>query len=110
MQIFIVPHSEYIRGNAILIDIVIGIFFIVCGCYFAEHEENSFIGTLLPWTRHDESNKDKTQTLAGKLFVLAGFIYIINIFILDMWVNAAAIILAVVIPVIYSFILYKNGV
>ena len=96
-------------GNAILIDIVIGLFLIICGCYIAEQEEDYIVGIIMPWTQHDESNKDKTQILAGRLFVTAGFIYLINIFILKIWVNIIAITAAILIPVIYSFINYKKG-
>ncbi len=91
--------------------VFIGAVFIVVGNYMPKCKQNYTIGIKLPWTLNDEENWNKTHRMAGKLWVIAGFIVMLcmlaptnvmaTIFIIILFV-------AVIAPTIYSYLLYRN--
>lgn len=90
---------------------VIGLLFIVIGNYFGKIRSNYFVGIKVPWTLANEEVWNKTHRLGGKLFILAGF----GMLIMDLLPSAArlplflAIIIAIVVlPIVYSYFLYKK--
>jgi len=86
-----------------------GILFVVLGNLLGKVTRNFFVGIRTPWTLASEEVWLRTHRLAGKLFVVAGFVVTANALIgFKLWVMIAAIGLAAVIPVVYSYILYKR--
>jgi uncharacterized membrane protein len=86
----------------------IGVLLILIGNYLGKVRQNYFIGIKTPWTLDNERVWNKTNRLAGWLFVGAGIIIILEA-IVRLWVapvSFAAIGIAVVIPVIYSYLFY----
>lgn len=88
-------------------NILVGIVFIAVGNYLPKNKQNYTVGIKLPWTLDDEENWNKTNRLSGYLFVICGIIFIVNAFFLSI-LPLIITILAVVIPAIYSYILYKQ--
>jgi len=69
----------YGRGRALHNDIVgpgvtagIGILFIILGTSWANSRQNWFVGLRHPWTLEDPEVWQKSQRLAGWMFVLGG--------------------------------------
>ena len=89
--------------------LLMGVIFIALGNYLPKARLNYTFGYKIPWTLNSEENWNRTHRLAGWLMVICGFIFIINAFILSEWVLLACFIAAVV-PIIYSYILYKKGI
>lgn len=89
--------------------LLMGIIFIALGNYLPKAKQNFTFGYKIPWTLSSEDNWNKTHRLAGWLMVICGFLFIINAFILSEWVLMACFIAAVV-PMVYSYILYRKGI
>ncbi len=88
----------------------IGVLFIVLGNYMSKLHLNYTVGIKLPWTLNSVDNWNKTHRLAAKLFVLCGCVLIINIFIRSSILLLGVIGVSVIVPIIYSFYLYKKGI
>ena len=89
--------------------LLLGIIFIALGNYLPKAKQNFTFGYKIPWTLSSEDNWNKTHRLAGWLMVICGLLFIINAFVLSEWVILACLI-AVAVPMIYSYILYKKGI
>ena len=90
---------------------LVSLIFIVIGNYLPKTRQNYTIGIKLPWTLEDPQNWDKVHRLGGYLFVGAGVAMFISIFLPGhsmIYVMLIVTILAAVIPVIYSYRLYKE--
>ena len=86
-----------------------GILFVVIGNLLGKVTRNFFVGIRTPWTLASEEVWYRTHRLAGKLFVLAGLVVAANALIgFKVWVMIAAIGIAALIPVVYSYVLYKR--
>ncbi len=98
-----VPITPFILGG-------IGVLFIVIGNYLGKVRQNYFVGIKTPWTLHSEEVWNKTQRIGGWTFLFAGIVILINGFV--KWQLAAVMIaviaVAVVVPIIYSYILYRK--
>lgn len=87
---------------------MLGILFLVLGNYMSKNQQNYTVGIRLPWTLNSEENWNKTHRLASKLWVAAGIVFLLNIFLRSDVILIGALVLTVVIPAVYSFILYKK--
>lgn len=87
---------------------IIGALFVVIGNYLPKCRQNYTMGIKLPWTLADEENWDKTHRMAGPLYILAGFGFLVCGFF--GWVIPVIVIIiaAAVIPVVYSFLLSRK--
>ena len=87
-----------------------GVLFFFIG-YVLEHaKRNWFIGIRTPWTLSNDAVWDKTHVLGSKLFKIVGVITVLGIL---LPVNAfaviiTAIILAAIVPVVYSYFEFKK--
>lgn len=90
---------------------VVGVLFVIAGNYLPKNQPNSIAGYKFLWTQNNPDNWNKTHRLAGVIWVICGFVYIIISFIpLDNGL-AGLIVLATIIlflaPVIYSYMRRK---
>ena len=90
-------------------NILVGLMFIIMGNYMSKNRQNYTVGIRIPWTLGNEENWDRTHRFASKLWVIGGIIFVINAFIQSIYVLGIVIFMAGIIPVIYSFVLYKKG-
>jgi uncharacterized membrane protein len=90
----------------------VGVLFIITGNYLGKTRSNFFIGIRTPWTLSSELVWQRTHRLAGKLFMLTGFIIVIFCsFIAN--INLGTLIIftvlpAALIPCAYSWWLWKT--
>lgn len=93
-----------------LMFIGLGSLFILMGNYMSKIRQNYFIGIRLPWTLASEENWNKTHRFASWCFVMAGIVTLIEAYVI--WyapvVIFGSIMLAVILPAIYSFLLFKK--
>lgn len=91
----------------------VGILFVIVGNFLPKARQNYTIGIKLPWTLANEENWNKTHRLAGTVWVIAGILLIITTFLnisKSDYVLFGIIMLAGIIPSIYSFFLHtKKG-
>lgn len=88
--------------------IIFALLFIIIGNYLPKCRRNYTIGIKLPWTLDDEDNWNKTHRFAGIFYVIFGFICLLNVFIGSEILFLTGVILVGLIPLAYSFILYKK--
>lgn len=89
--------------------LLIGVIFIALGNYQPKAKQNYTFGYKIPWTLNSEENWNRTHRLAGWVMVFCGTAFIVNAFFLWEWLVLIAI-PAALIPIVYSYILYKKGI
>ncbi|MES2437055.1 MAG: SdpI family protein [Patescibacteria group bacterium] len=93
----------------IVVPIMVGALFITLGSYFGKIKNNWFVGVRNPWTLSHAKVWDKTHAFSGKLFVIAGVLFIGMAFIPNQYITPLFIAIIagiIIIPNIYSYIIY----
>ena len=90
--------------------LLVGCIFLVIGNYMPKMKQSYTIGIKIPWALNSEENWNRTHRLGGYTFMVAGVITIIAGFTQQLWLVPVALIIAAILPMIYSFVLYKKGV
>lgn len=94
----------------VIISIFVGFLLILIGNYLPKTKRNYTVGIKLPWTLNSDENWNKTHRLAGYFFILGGIFFLFTPFIGNEYLVFLTIMIIGIIPAIYSFYLYKNGV
>jgi len=93
--------------------VAMGLLFALLGNNMYNIQPNYFAGIRLPWTLESEDNWRKTHHLAGRLWFFGGLIFaVIALFLnreLTSPVILALVAILVIIPIIYSYNLYKKS-
>jgi uncharacterized membrane protein len=95
----------------LFVKFALGLLFIVIGNYFGKIRHNYFVGIKTPWTLADETVWNKTHRLAGPLWIVAGIVALVVAFFdhpASFWIFMACLMIAAIIPTIYSYVIYKN--
>lgn len=93
------------------VPLIIGLLMILIGNYLGKIKNNWFIGIRTPWTLSSERVWNKTHRFGGRMFVLFGLLLIIIPFVskvLSAPLFILGLLLAVVAPIVYSYIEYKK--
>lgn len=85
-----------------------GLLFTVTGNYLPKCKPSYTVGIKLPWTLDDSENWTKTHALAGKLWVAGGLIIIATAFFENPLIFFAVVLVMVLVPTVYSYLLFKN--
>lgn len=95
-----------------LLPILICTLFVLLGNYMGNIRPNWFLGIRTPWTLDSETVWKKTHRLAGKLWFWGGILGIVLMFLLPVMIAKSlvfgGIILLSIVPVIYSFVIYRG--
>ena len=89
---------------------ITGILFIALGNYMPKCRQNYTIGVKLPWTLNSEENWNKTHRLAGWVFVFGGTVVTVLGFFGLTWPLLAVLPILIIVPSVYSYILYRKGI
>ena len=92
--------------------IIIGVLFVIMGNLMPKFQKNKFVGLRVKWTLADSDIWFKTHRLCSRIAVVTGF----TTMILGAFENAAItfpimcglVIITVLIPTVYSYVLYKR--
>lgn len=87
-----------------------GVISILIGNYLPKCKQSYTMGIKLPWTLSSEENWNRTHRLAGKLWVGAGALMMLTAYFGNVFVMLAIVLLMVIAPTVYSFVLYKKGI
>lgn len=96
---------------ALFVPALLGIMMTVIGNYLPKVSQNSTLGIKISWTLNNEENWNKTHRLAGKIWVICGLVTLLSIFlplVAMLWVTGCALVAMVVIPIVYSYSIYKR--
>lgn len=89
---------------------LIGCIFLVLGNYMPKMKQSYTLGIKLPWTLESEENWNRTHRLGGWVYMACGILVLIAGFTQQFWMVFVVIVLGTLIPVAYSYSLYKKGV
>ena len=94
------------------IGVGLGVLLLVLGNYMGKIRSNYMFGIRTPWTLSSELAWNKTHRLGGKLFVLAGVLTILGAILdnptLTFGVMFGSIMVAAIVPIIYSYFVWKR--
>lgn len=96
---------------ALFTPVLLGITFILTGNYLPKVKQNKTLGIKVPWTLRNEENWNKTHRFGGKVWVAAGIVALFAAFLplkAMLWVTVCVIAAAVILPVVYSYGIYKR--
>ena len=100
-------------GHKVSVEIIMPLFmgalFIVIGNYLPKCKQSYTMGIKLPWTLDDEENWNKTHRMAGFLWVIGGIIVMATAFLGAFWLFFVVLIPMVIVPTVYSYLLYKKS-
>ncbi len=85
--------------------------FILFGNYMPKCRRNYTLGIKLPWTLNSDANWNATHRLAGRVWVVGGFVMLLGSFLPEpaaAWVTVPVAPLAAAIPTAYSYWFYKK--
>lgn len=101
-------YDQFNIGNAIIP--AVGLIFIFAGVMMAKAKRNFFIGIRTPWTLSNDTVWDETHKLGSKMFIGAGIVTILSAFFgeLSFWIMFPVIMLAALIPIVYSYFLWRR--
>ncbi len=94
-----------------LMPALLGIMFVFIGNYLPKVKRNRTLGIKVSWALNNEENWNKTHRLGGKVWVISGLMMLFSIFLPEAAmapVMVCAIIAAIIIPIVYSYCLYKK--
>ena len=91
---------------------LLGLFLAGFGAYMRNIKQNYFAGFRLPWTLENEENWNATHKLAGKVWMIGGSLQFLSGLIfegqLTFGIFMTLVLLMVLIPSAYSYILFRN--
>ena len=101
-------------GGAVRVEMVlpvmIGLIFAVVGNYIPKCKQNYTIGIKIPWTLNSEENWNKTHRFAGWIWTLCGLVIMLTGFFGGFIIFFGVVLVMVLAPMIYSYILHRKGI
>ena len=96
----------------VIVPVLVGVIFIIIGNYLPKTKQNPVAGVRVKWTMESAENWRRTSRFSGYLFIIGGFVMILNAFLALFWIPVFFGILIAMIagPVIYSYHLHKKGI
>ena len=94
----------------VVMPVFIGLLFAIIGNCMPKCKQNYTIGIKIPWTLNSEENWNKTHRFAGRIWVVCGLGIMLSSFFGSFWIFLPVVLLMVVAPFIYSYMLYRKGV
>ena len=116
LSVICIPISLFIalgqnKPVHVIVPVLAGVLILLFGNYLPKNRQNKAVGIRVPWTLNDADNWNKTHRMAGFLWVTSGFVIIILSFLqlITMWAIWIVVLFLVVIPTVYSYIIYVTG-
>ena len=94
-----------------LLPVLLGVMFMVIGNYMPKTTRNRTMGIKLRWTMGNDENWNKTHRLGGKIYFWGGLAVLASALLplkLSVAVLIVMIIVSVVVPSVYSYLIYKK--
>lgn len=90
--------------------VLIGLLLAIIGNYLPKCKQNYTIGIKIPWTLNSEENWNRTHRFAGRLWVVCGLAIMLTGFFGGFWIFLPIVLLMVLAPFIYSYMLHRKGI
>ena len=92
-----------------IMPVFMGLLFAIIGNYMPKCKQNYTIGIKIPWTLNNEENWNRTHRFAGWLWTACGLVIMLTGIFGGFWIFFAIVLLMVLAPVIYSYMLHRRG-
>ena len=106
---YAVAMGKQVRMEVVM-PVFMGLLFAVIGNYLPKCKQNYTIGIKLPWTLNSEENWNKTHRFAGRLWLVCGLAIMLTGFFGGFWVFLPIVLVMVLVPFLYSYILHRKGI
>ena len=94
----------------VVMPVLLGLLLAIVGNYLPKCKQNYTIGIKIPWTLNSEENWNKTHRFAGWLWTVCGIVIMLTGFVGGFWIFFGVVLVMVVSPCIYSYMLHRKGV
>lgn len=94
----------------VVMPVVVGLILAIVGNYLPKCKQNYTIGIKIPWTLNSEENWNRTHRFAGRLWTVCGLAIMLTGFFGGFWIFFGVVLLMVLAPVLYSYLLHRKGV
>jgi len=95
----------------LLVNLGVGILFIVIGNYMGQIRHNYFFGIRNPWTLASEEVWKKTHRASSYVFVVLGILFIVSGFItgeIAIWLTIGGALVLVFFTTVYSYLVFRK--
>ena len=93
-----------------IMSVIIGLTLAIVGNYLPKCKQNYTIGIKIPWTLNSEENWNKTHRFAGRIWVAGGLLIMLTGFFGGFLLFFPIVLLMVILPLAYSYILHRKGI
>ncbi len=90
--------------------VLIGLVLAIVGNYLPKCKQNYTIGIKIPWTLNSEENWNRTHRFAGRIWLVCGIVIMLTGFVGGFWIFLGVVLVMVLAPFIYSYLLHRKGV
>ncbi len=94
----------------VLVPMLIGLLFVLIGNYLPKCKQNYTIGFKIPWTLNSEENWNRTHRVAGWTMVVGGITVMLIGCTGLLWAILPVMLAMLLVPLCYSYCLYKKGI
>ena len=94
----------------VIMPILIGLILAIIGNYMPKCKQNYTIGIKIPWTLNSEENWNRTHRFAGWLWTFSGIVIMLTGFFGGFWIFMIIVLLMVLAPILYSYLLFRKGI
>lgn len=93
-----------------IMPVFMGLLLAIIGNYLPKCKQSYTIGIKIPWTLNSEENWNKTHRFAGRLWLVCGLLIMLTGFFGNFWIFLPITFLMLIVPMVYSYILYRKGI
>jgi len=93
----------------VVMPVLVGLLLAIIGNYLPKCKQNYTIGIKIPWTLNNEENWNRTHRFAGRLWVVCGLAIMLTGFFGGVWIFLPIVLLMVLAPFVYSYLLHRKG-
>lgn len=90
--------------------LLVGFVLTVVGNYLPKCKQSYTIGIKIPWTLHSEENWNRTHRFAGRLWLVCGLGIMLTAFVGGFWFFLPIVLVMVLAPTVYSYLLHRKGI
>lgn len=106
---YMVALGQEVRMEVIM-PVLVGLLLTVVGNYMPKCKQNYTIGIKIPWTLNSEENWNKTHRFAGWIWTFGGLAIVLTGFVGGVWLFLPVVLVMVLAPMIYSYVLHRKGI
>ena len=90
--------------------LLVGLVLTIVGNYLPKCKQSYTIGIKIPWTLHSEENWNRTHRFAGRLWLVCGLGIMLTAFVGGFWFFLPIVLVMVLAPTVYSYLLHRKGI